>query len=366
MQTYLVIDGQWGSTGKGAIAGYLARKRKPDGMVCNFGPNAGHTFVFDGGSRVMTRQLPSGIVSDSVTAIFIGPGSIIDPEVLESELKQFEHFIGNHRIYIHERAAVVNEDNRMAERSMLRHISSTCKGTGSAMVSKTMRMDTGIARHYKGSPDRWTQFICSHDVYTKALLSCNVLQIESAQGFELGNSSGSHYPYCTGRDITPAQVLADCGVPVGVLTDFEVIATMRTFPIRVGDQYDAETGEKVGTSGPVYSDQREVTFAEIGVPDEHTTVTGKKRRIFTFSDHNAERMIRSCMPRFIFLNFANYVSDKPTFDDLAVAGYVKRMHAAHVAALGKYAPVDFVRWIGTGPEESHIFDYHDHLRGILS
>lgn len=359
MKSYMIIDGQWGSTGKGLIAGYLARQYRPDAVVCNFGPNAGHTFVFAGGSRVMTRQLPTGIVADSVKAVFIGPGAVIDPDVLERELVEFAHFLRGKRVFIHERAAVVNEDNRAAERALLSHISSTAKGTGSAMTAKTMRLDTAIARWYRENGDGcevWPSLVVTHDLYVSELLKAQLLQIESAQGLELGVSSGSHYPYCTGRDVTPAQVLSDCGVPFGEARGCDVIATLRTFPIRVGDQYDG-SGVKIGTSGPVYADQKEVTFAEIGVPDEKTTVTGKTRRIFTFSDYGMERAIRNLTPTHVFLNFVNYVSKNPAFDDPAVIGYVERIVAAHRRAMGWYPALDFVRWIGTGPEESHIVEF---------
>ncbi len=359
---YMILDGQWGSTGKGAIAGYLARKLNPDAVVCNFGPNAGHTFVFTGGEKVMTRQLPTGIVAKSVKAIFIGPGSIIDPDVLEQELEQFGKFIndGEHRIYIHERAAVVNSGHKDAEAEALKHISSTRKGTGAAMADKTMRSYDAIARFYNGSNQFWTKFIVNHDTYTKAISRVRKLQIESAQGFELGINSGSHYPYCTGRDVNVYQIMSDCGVPSAITTPFTVV-TMRTFPIRVGNQIDSK-GAMVGTSGPVYDDQKEVTFDEIGVPGETTTVTGKPRRVFTFSDYGTERMFRSVRPDAIFLNFVNYVSKNPGFHDIATMQYIARIDDAYCRAMGTEPPRDFVKWLGTGPEEKDIIEYGGMLR----
>jgi adenylosuccinate synthase len=353
MKSYMVIDGQWGSTGKGAIAGYLSRVRYPDTVVCNFGPNAGHTFVFTGGQKVMTRQLPTGIVSASVQRIFLGPGSIIDPDVLRHELDEFAAMLKGKPIFIHERAAYVDQSHRDQEKEALCHISSTGKGTGAAMAAKTMRRDDAIIRaHRHKFPE---VEIVDHNMYTRLLLESKILQIESAQGFELGINSGSHYPFCTGRDINPAQVMSDCGVPMW--TSYPtVIATMRTFPIRVGDQYN-EAGEKVGTSGPVYHDQQEVTFEDIGVPNEKTTVTGKIRRVFTFSDYATVRMIRSMCPDYIFLNFVNYISNDPTFEDPAVERLINRIKNAYRIAMNQTPPVNYVRWIGTGPEEHQIMEH---------
>src|SRR5574337_359110 len=41
----LVMDFQYGSTGKGAIAGYLAKRGDYDTAVCSFGTQAGHTYI---------------------------------------------------------------------------------------------------------------------------------------------------------------------------------------------------------------------------------------------------------------------------------------------------------------------------------
>lgn len=363
-RSWMIIDGQWGSTGKGLIAGYLARRREPDGVVCNFGPNAGHTFVFTGGSKVMTRQLPTGIVAGSVKKVFIGPGSIIDPEVLEAEIREFAPLLDGVQIFIHERAAVVGAHHKEQERAVLSRISSTQKGTGAAMAAKTMRLDDAIARHHKITSNAlWVSYVVNHDTYMRNLVSCRDLQIESAQGYELGLCSGSHYPYCTGRDITPAQVLADCGVPLPLFSG-DVIATMRTLPIRVGDQFDGE-GKKIGTSGPVYDDQHELTWEEIGVPHEKTTVTGKTRRVFTFSDYGTERMLRSVMPSAVFLNFVNYLDKSPTFMTPAVLQYMGRIHQAFIGAFNIEPPVDFVKWIGTGPQDHQVLDYTEFLQGRL-
>ena len=85
MESYMTIDGQWGSTGKGLLNGYLAYIRKPDTVACNFGPNAGHTVVFDG-ITVVTCQLPTAAVFPSAHTILIGPGAVIDFAKLKSEI----------------------------------------------------------------------------------------------------------------------------------------------------------------------------------------------------------------------------------------------------------------------------------------
>ena len=143
MRAYMIIDGQWGSTGKGLICGYLARKWEPDALVCNFGPNAGHTFVTVNGAKIITRQLPTGIVSNSVKNIFIGPGSIIDPNILIEELEEFADLLKGKKVYIHERAVMVSPIHRMMESKQLARISSTQKGSGAALADKASPSKTG-------------------------------------------------------------------------------------------------------------------------------------------------------------------------------------------------------------------------------
>lgn len=53
----LIIDGQFGSTGKGLIASAIAEQCHVDLAVGRLSPNAGHTFYLDGKKNV-TKLLP--------------------------------------------------------------------------------------------------------------------------------------------------------------------------------------------------------------------------------------------------------------------------------------------------------------------
>ncbi len=72
----LIVDMQFGSTGKGLIAGYLAKKHKYDVVVNANMPNAGHTFIDSTGNVMIHKVLPSGIVSPKIKYVLIGPGSV--------------------------------------------------------------------------------------------------------------------------------------------------------------------------------------------------------------------------------------------------------------------------------------------------
>lgn len=360
MKMVMTIDGQWGSTGKGLLNGYLAEVgecREADTVVCNFGPNAGHTYFTLAGQRVMTCQIPTaGVVGPNVKAIMMGPGSIIDPPLLMSEWQTYVKAGRKVNLLIHERAACVNRERHCAmERNLVNYISSTCKGTGAAQVDKIMRDAAAVA-----SANPAVAEMCKTDTrirvvgqfeWMSILGISKFLMIESAQGMELGVSTGSHYPFCTSRDITVWQVMSDCGIPAYFGLP-KVYVTLRTFPIRVGNAYDAE-GAQVGFSGPVYNDQRELSWEELGVPLERTTVTNKIRRVFTFSYIGFEKMVKMLNPNGVFLNFVNYLEDKPTFITPATASMVNTIEAEYLKLCWDMRlhqlSMPLVRWVGVGP-----------------
>lgn len=355
-KSYLIVDGQFGSTGKGLIAGYLALERKPDTVVCNFGANAGHTTVLNDGRVVMVQILPSAIIAPSVKAVLIGPGAIVDPVILANEMEKYEDLLKGKEIYIHESASIIYQKHRDKEAGELNRISSTCKGVGAAQIDKTMRIPDAIARDSEQLKAMNVKIISVME-FTKLLMESELLQIESAQGLELGINSGGWYPYCTSRDINVYQILSDCGIPY-CMDRPEIIVSMRTFPIRVGNAFDKD-GNMIGTSGPVYDDQREVTWEELGVPLERTTVTLKVRRVFTWSNKNLEKVIILLNPDVIFLNFVNYLEKDPTFDTPETSKFIKNIENQIYTMLkwyGELPPMVPVRWIGVGPKISDVLE----------
>jgi adenylosuccinate synthase len=350
----MIIDGQWGSTGKGLIAGYLSLTKKPDAVVCNFGPNAGHTCVLENGDVIMTQILPTAIVSPSVEKVFIGPGAVIDIDILRSEIVKYRSFLKDKTIIVHPSAVVVNQGHKDTEACSLNCISSTCKGTGAAIADKVMRTPGVLIDKF-----RWMgEFVIPRDpeAYTNTINSVKTLQIESAQGMELGPNSGGFYPYCTSRDVNPFQILSDCGIPWSAPAP-EVIVSMRTYPIRVGNVF--KEGVQVGTSGPVYRDQTEISWEKLGVKSETTTVTGKVRRVFTWSESNFRKMIKIIAPDYMFLNFCNYYEKNPEFGHGVTGARVKELEKFYLT-VEQYGSTPFIRWIGCGPKVTDVKERPDY------
>jgi adenylosuccinate synthase len=79
----VAVGAQWGDEGKGKIVDWLAPQAD---LVVRFqgGNNAGHTLVVDGEQTVL-HVVPSGVLHPD-TVNLIGPGVVVNPEVLISEL----------------------------------------------------------------------------------------------------------------------------------------------------------------------------------------------------------------------------------------------------------------------------------------
>jgi adenylosuccinate synthase len=85
MPNVVVVGTQWGDEGKGKVVDVLSSRAD---VVVRFqgGNNAGHTLVVDGLKSVF-HLIPSGILRPSCRCV-IGPGVVIDPEVLLREIDQ--------------------------------------------------------------------------------------------------------------------------------------------------------------------------------------------------------------------------------------------------------------------------------------
>lgn len=288
--SYAIIGMQYGSEAKGALAGYLALQRKPDVVVCNFSPNAGHTFR-QGEYKLVTRQLPiGGYISPGCQYILLGPGSVINPETLAQEMDK----VGSATVICHPHAAVVTQYHMELESDVRRQIGSTGKGAGQAAIQRIQRLD-GLAPVAIGSL-KIPGLIISEDAYHEALWGAREVQVEGCQGYSLSMYHGM-YPYTTSRDCTIHQLKADVGWHGNAV--LEVYGAIRTYPIRVA-----------GPSGPCYGDQRETTWTEVGVEPEITTVTKKERRVFTFSLEQVQRaqMINGCDA--LYLSFCDYMETR--------------------------------------------------------
>jgi len=307
----MIVDLQFGSTGKGLIAGYLAETRGYDVVINANMPNAGHTYINAEGRKWMHKVLPNGIVSPNLKKVMIGPGSIFSIEQLISEVMDSDDLLSSVdiEVLIHPNAVVLKEHHKNDEQDCpdKKGIGSTRQGSAEAMIHKIHRSvdedviarDDTVLHNALNALTRETGVdirVCAHHEWRWVLHTAKNILAEAAQGYSLGLNS-QFYPYCTSRDCTPARFLSDMGIPHKFLR--HVVGTMRVHPIRVA-----------GTSGGCYPDQHEISWEELGQIPELTTVTKKVRRVFTYSQVQVQDAIFDCQPDEVFVNFCNYDETK--------------------------------------------------------
>jgi len=326
----MIVDLQYGSTGKGSIAGYLARREEADVVVSANMPNAGHTFIDEQGRKFVNKVLPSAAASPFVKAVLIGPGAVFDPKQLKKEIQEHRKagYLVGVPIFIHENAVPLMEEHRQIEQESdeLKNIGSTQQGSMAAMVYKLARDPSKrvIARDVDMGLDLWHMIeVITPRAYQGVLQEANHILAEGAQGFSLGINE-RFYPYCTSRDCTVARFLAEMAIPHWMLDD--VIGTLRTYPIRVG-----------GNSGGCYPDQREMTWDEVGVEPETTTVTGRVRRVFDFSIIQFREALHMNRPNHLFLNFVNYLKNEEIDDFIPMVDIIAHEFNSRLSFLG-YGP----------------------------
>ena len=331
---YVLVDGQWGSTGKGVIAAAMAEcfADRVDTNITNAAPNSGHTFYTGAGKKVVLKQLPTFAVASmyhthDAPRIAISGGAAVDFDTLGREV--LEHKVSPPDV--HPFAAVIGPEEKSEDTVNVKRVASTGQGVGPAFIRKMQR---GAHRNQGSVGYDWSVRNMGGVVF-----------FEVSQGFSLGINSG-HYPWVTSRECTVSQALADAGFPPN--KHRKTVMSLRSLPIRVGNTE--------GTSGPCYPDQRELTWEEVGQEPELTTVTKRVRRIFTWSNTQFIHAIKANCPDVLFLNFMNYVpeDDRPEFLDNVVDAYRN--------VLGR----DPVLLLGWGPKSSDITLYTYRVTSSIS
>lgn len=262
----IVVGGQFGSEGKGAVAGWLATRQDhlPTFAIRVGGPNAGHSALgYVDGRKWALRAVPTAAVTNPRARLGIAAGSEIDLNVLGDEVDRLDRagYDVTPRLVIDPQATVLGLGAPLQEVGLVEQIGSTGKGVGAARADRIMRQ--AVLAGDIISDERWE--IGDVDrVAIEYLVGGHVI-IEGTQGYGLGLHAG-YYPYCTSRDCRAIDFLAEVGVsPWASSFGIDVWICYRPYPIRVA-----------GNSGPLAD---ETSWELLGLETEYTTVTHKPRRV---------------------------------------------------------------------------------------
>lgn len=339
----VLVGGQYGSEGKGAVAAHVANEYNVHVRVGSH--NAGHTFYWHGDKHVM-QSIPCGWINPGAK-IVIGRGALINMKQFMKELvhilQYYPDFLS--RLFIDPETGVLSDKFHEQEGGiygeMHKRIGSTGEGVGPARVARINR-DPEQFQQFKDIAKEYGLEDCLCYNTPKFIANqqdrgMNVL-IEGTQGSAL-SLLHSFWPYCTSIDTNAAGIISEVGIAPARVTN--VLMVVRTYPIRVA-----------GNSGPM---KNEITWEELSnrigknVVPEKTTVTKKIRRIAEWDDNLFEQSCLLNAPTEIALTFADYL-------DPGIAGvteitelekstpFMEFMHAHNL-----FDPETKVKYVGTGP-----------------
>lgn len=339
----VLVGGQYGSEGKGAIAKHIAFDY---GVHVRVGsPNAGHTIYWSGEKHVM-QSIPCGWINPNAV-IIIGRGALLNMRQFMKELVHILTYYPNFldRLYIDPEAGILSEKFHEEEGGiygeMHKRIGSTGEGVGPARIARLKR-DKNEFKQFKDVAEEYGLERCMKEntpfiIHKMQNSGINIL-IEGTQGSAL-SLLHSHYPYCTSIDTNAAGIISEVGIAPANVTD--VLMVVRTYPIRVA-----------GNSGYMAN---EITWDELNqrmdgkmtITPEKTTVTKKVRRIAEWDQELFNQSMILNAPTQIALTFADYI-DPSIFNEKDAT---KVMQSKKLKAfIEERIPVELIKYVGTGPK----------------
>jgi len=307
MPATVVIGTQWGDEGKGKIVDILAADVD---IVVRFhgGNNAGHTVVVNG-EKTILNLIPAGVLHPGRICM-MGPGLVIDPEVLTGEINALRargYLASDAWLRISEQAHLIMPYHRAIDRARERlrgagKIGTTGRGIGPAYEDKMAR--TGIRvgdlfdeigfrealgrsvrekngylqailgeaplsfddiyASYTGYRDLLRPFVSDTGAELRAALAAGGrVLLEGAHGTMLDVDHGT-YPFVTSSSVVAGAAAAGAGLPPHVIG--RVIGIAKAYTTRVGGgpfptELTDALGERLRADG-----------------DEYGSTTGRPRR----------------------------------------------------------------------------------------
>lgn len=270
MPCLVTVGGFFGDEGKGKIVAYLAKRDNPTIAVRGgVGPNAGHTFAFEG-KEYKVRMLPSAALNPT-TRLLIGAGVLVNPKILLNEIAMFK---ADDRTFVDGQCGIIEQqhiDRDKSEDHLKSKVGTTGTGTGPANADRALRT-LKLARDV---PELSLYVEDVSNSVNYALEAGEKVLVEGTQGTYLSLFHGG-YPYVTSRDVTASGICSDVGIGPKRVDD--VLAVFKAYVTRVG-------------GGPLENEISEEEAKKRGWL-EFGSVTGRQRRAAPFDFGLAKRAVR--------------------------------------------------------------------------
>ena len=284
----VIVGTKWGDEGKGKIASREAEDAKLV-IRATGGNNAGHTVIYKGTS--LPLHLVPGGISNPNTICIIGPGVVLDLDVLLSEIKLLKN-TGipdiDKRLKISGRAHVIlpyHKELDVLYENMKKHpVGTTKRGIGPSYADKNNR--TGIRMYDILLPtdkleEKIEEAIKPHNQLFKANnmedAIANAKSFEGAQAFRLDLDHGD-YPMVTSSNPVVSGTLCGAALPPQSLK--VVIGVDKAYNSRVGNgPFPTELPASIDERGNVIKDAKPLEgdiVRDLG--HEYGTTTKRPRR----------------------------------------------------------------------------------------
>lgn len=349
----VVVGGQFGDESKGQICAHLVKDAMDRGHSYGFavrvgGSNAEHRFETPDGRRHTGRVLPCAGWVDSYVKMVLGAGHMIKLDSFFSEVAELTTMWGDRtdRIFIDPQAGVIEPRHTEAGEGTAWR-GSTHQGSGQATAHKVIR--DGTFKTAKDYPEL-NDFIYHRgtwELIRNWTMDGEIGLLEGSQGALLSLNHG-YYPFCTSKDVTPAALLAESGIPTKFVR--RIYAVYRTVPMRVP-----------GNSGP--AGEREITWeqleAAIGreLPEgvKRQTDSGDRERVFLWSWDDFSKSVALCGPTHMVLTFADWWPAS-LMGNASIANLIRGMEG------GAGCPVAMLRY---GPAWGNYYSFQSCEQGGL-
>ncbi|MGQ0551079.1 MAG: adenylosuccinate synthase [Armatimonadota bacterium] len=305
MPVIAVVGGHWGDEGKGKVVDAMAADA--DLVIrYNGGANAGHTVVSDRGTFAL-HLVPSGVLHPRVTCL-IGPGVVVNPDVLLDELATLEsRGVSTHNVLISNRAHLlfahhIDLDTLEEQARGQGQHGTTKQGIWPAYADKVARVGVRVGdllheRHlgeqvryqvartsrvltqvHAAEPldatailercRRWRdllgpRIVDSHPLVQRALRTDARVLLEGHLGV-MRDLDWGIYPYVTSSTCLPGGAAAGAGIPAARIT--RVVGVVKAYTTAVG----------AGTMPTELHDEVAERIRKVG--HEFGTTTGRPRR----------------------------------------------------------------------------------------
>src|SRR5262245_13483509 len=307
MPATVIIGTQWGDEGKGKVVDLLAADAD---FVVRFhgGNNAGHTLVVNGEKTVL-NLVPAGVLHPGRICV-LGPGVVIDPEVLVGEIEglRARGYLAEDRwLRVSDRAHLIMPYHRAIDKARERlrgagSIGTTGRGIGPAYEDKMARTGIRVAElfdevgfraaletnvreknaylqallgeaplafdeileRYVTYRERLRPFVADTGTELRtALAAGRRVLLEGAQGMMLDVDHGT-YPFVTSSTCVAGAAAAGAGLPPRDLG--AVVGIAKAYTTRVG-------------GGPFPTELTDALGARLRADgDEYGATTGRPRR----------------------------------------------------------------------------------------